>query len=345
MPDSTIGSDGIEEVSVNAKATPVPSTLQYLRKCQIVLADAGGSGLDFSALKVTFQVRRGDSQTPNACDLRIYNLSDSTANQIQNEFTQISLSAGYEGNMGLIFTGSIKQARRGRIDGKDSYVDVTAADGDEAYNFAPMSLSLRAGATPTDAAQQFLAHMGSYGITKGYQPTFSSNGLTRGRVFYGLASDELRDFAESNDVTWSIQDGALTFIPLNSFIPSGAVPIISQSTGMIGVPEQTQNGISVTTLLNPQLKIGQRVKLQGTVNLYRYGLDLSSGATNMMLSQTATKTNADGMYYVMRAEHVGDTRGEDWYTQLTCLAVDALVPESEVSQSLIAPAAAAIVPR
>ncbi len=258
----TDDTEPMQEVLVTATATPVPSVMQYLRKCQIVLADASGAGLDFSQFKVTFQVRRGDSQTPNSCDLRIYNLAASTVNRIQNEFTQISLSAGYPGNMGLIFTGTIKQVRKGRIDAKDNYVDVTAADGDEAYNFAPISLSLRAGSKPADHVQAFLSTMGSYDITKGYQPQFSSNGLPRGRVYYGLARDELRDFADANDVTWSIQDGALTFIPLNSSIPSGTVPIISSSTGMIGVPEVTQNGISVRVLLNPTLKIGQLIQIQ-----------------------------------------------------------------------------------
>jgi hypothetical protein len=32
----------------------------------------------------------------------------------------------------------------------------------------------------------------------------------------------------------------------------------------------------------------------------------------------------------MRADHVGDSRGNAWYTQLTCLAVDASVPLTSV---------------
>jgi hypothetical protein len=41
----------------------------------------------------------------------------------------------------------------------------------------------------------------------------------------------------------------------------------------------------------------------------------------------ATVTN-DGFYRVMVAEHVGDTRGNDWYTELTCLAADISAPAS-----------------
>src|SRR5262245_58054798 len=119
------------------------SVQQYNRKLSIVVGE-GTEGQDFSEFKVTFSVRRGDLQTPNSADVRIYNVSDQTAHRIEKEFTRIAIQAGYEGNFGLIFDGTIKQARRGRVDAKDSYIDITAADGDEAYNFSSMAVSLAA---------------------------------------------------------------------------------------------------------------------------------------------------------------------------------------------------------
>jgi hypothetical protein len=265
-------------------------------------------------------------------------VSDATANKVTKEYTQVAIQAGYEGNFGLIFTGTIKQRRAGRESALDSYVDITAADGDEAYNFSTLSLSLAAGATPTDAVQAFIKTMP--GITQGYVPALSTNGSVRGRVFYGATRDELRDFARNNNCTWSIQDGKLTLIPLTSYVP-GDTPVISPSTGLIGVPEQTENGIRMRVLLNPALKIGQRVKLDSTVNALRLGLDVQSQVPNLLLQRTAKK-NADGLYYVMAAEHSGDTRGNAWYTDLTCLAVDATVPTSAAGRAAISPEAAAI---
>ena len=107
---------------------------QYLRKAVVAVGSAGGAGQDFSAFRCVFNVRRGDFQNPNSCDLRIYNLSDDTAHSLANpnsaEFTQVAISAGYDGNFGLIFNGTIKQVRIGRENQKDTYVDITAADGD-----------------------------------------------------------------------------------------------------------------------------------------------------------------------------------------------------------------------
>jgi len=318
------------------------SATQYLRKMKIALAGASGDGLDFSDFKCTFRVRRGDYQNPNSCDLTIYNLADTTANRIQNEFTQMEIQAGYEGNYGLIFRGTIKQVRKGRLQQKDSYVAVTAADGDEAYNFSTMSVSIAAGTQPADAVSAFLSSMAKFGITQGYVPKLPQNGNVRGRVYFGMTKEELRGFATNYNCAWSIQDGALTLIPLTSYAP-GPIPLLSSTTGLIGVPEQTQNGIHIKLLLNPSIRIGQLVKLDNAaaVNRYRYGLDIQSQAANQLLS-TSIKTNADGLYYVMVANHSGDTRGNEWYTDLICLAVDATIPFSALAQTAVAPESAAI---
>lgn len=331
---------------------------QYLRKISIVVGGGPspvvtetpsgttttftepGEAIDFAAFRVTFHIRRGDVQTPNSADIRIYNVSDATANRVTKEFTRIVLQGGYDGNFGILFDGTIKQARRGRLDAKDTYIDIAAADGDQFYNFAPISLSLADGAAkPSDMIQLFLKYMpGS--IVRGYIPELSTNAPVRGRVYYGMLRDELSEFAAQNDCLWSIQDGQLTLIPLTSYIPGEPV-LLSPATGVIGQPEQTQNGISVRTLLNPSVKIGQLVKLDSTINPFRYGLDVRSQAqlSNLALS---IKTNADRLYYVMNVDHHGDTRGNEFYSDLTCLAVDATVPKDLAPRAAIAPEAASI---
>lgn len=310
------------------------STLQYLRKISVIVATAAGEGLDFADFRVSFQVRRGDRQTPNSCDIRILNLSDATAKKIgTKEFTQISLKAGYEGNFGVIFQGQIKQVRKGRIDQKTTYVDITAADGDSAYHFATISLSLAANFPPVDGLLGMIQSLAQAGIQQPAKtPQISSNKRVRGRVFYGVTRDELRDFCNANDMKWSIQDGVLTLIPMTGYLPA-PIPVISPSSGLIGVPEQTQNGIEMRVLLNPQIKIGQLVKLDSSdINLLRLGLDSGSQSNNLALQQQV-KTNADGLYYVMVANHSGDTRGAGWYTDMVCLAVDATITQSTAPDS------------
>jgi hypothetical protein len=300
------------------------SVPQYLRQISLKVGDADDA-LDLSDMRIRFAVRRGDFKTPNSADIRVYNLSDNTVQRVQKEFERVVLQAGYAGNYGVIFDGTIKQVRRGRESQTDTYIDITAADGDSAYNFAVMNVTLAAGSTANDHLEQVLSSMKSRGITMGEAPELSATRLPRGKVFYGMTRDFLDVLGKTQDVSWSIQDGKLTLIPNNAYLPGEAV-VVTSATGMIGLPEQTQNGINVRTLLNPGIRIGKRLQINNTsIQQYRYGLSNNAGTSNSFVKQQA-KIADDGFYKAFVVDHYGDTRGNEWYTDTICLAIDATVP-------------------
>lgn len=306
---------------------------QYLRKASLLIGD-GEEALDMSELRFKFFIRRGDTQTPNTADIRVYNLAPDTSLRIKKEFTRVVLQAGYEGNFGLIFDGNIKQIRRGRESPTDTYLDITAGDGDEAYNYSAVALSLAAGQTaPANAIEQIVRGMAVHGVSQGYVPANLPDAPTyRGEVYYGTAKDQLRYLARSTDAAWSIQDGKVDFIPLTSYKPAAEIPKLTFETGMVGLPEQTQNGIRLRTLLNPNLKIGQLVQIDNkSILQLRYSMNAMAQAEDMT-NVLGHKLNDDGFYYVMVAEHSGDTRGNDFYTHLICLAADATM--TPATQSL-----------
>lgn len=307
---------------------------QYLRKASLIVGGPDGDAIDLSELRFRFSIRRGDLQTPNSADIRIYNVSDKTADRIrqtlpQPEFTRIVVQGGYDGNFGVLFDGEIKQVRRGRESSTETYIDITAADGDSAYNFAVISTPLAAGSTPNDGVSSVLKEMAKFGIKQGYVPDLPGNKSIRGEVFYGMARDVMRELAMNTGTAWSIQDGKLQMVPETAYM-EGEIPVITSATGMIGLPEQTQNGIHVRVLINPNIKIGQAIKLDNkSIQGYRFGLGIGQQASNLMTEQSI-KTNSDGLYYVMIADHIGDTRGEAWYSDLLCLAIDAAIPASYI---------------
>lgn len=309
------------------------SVPQYNRKASLIVGLAEGEALDLSALRFRFDIRRGDLQTPNSADIRVYNLAPQTSQRVEQEFTRVVIQAGYEGNYGVIFDGTIKQVRRGRQTPTDTYLDITAADGDAAYNFSTMALSLPAGSVPNDRVQFIIDSMVGNGVEKGYIPDLQAQPLPRGRVFYGMSRDELRTLAQNMNCTWSIQDGKVEVVGLNAYKP-GEVPVLSYATGVVGLPEQTPNGIKVRTLLNPNVRIGSLVKLDNeAIQRMRYGLGVSEQPGVAMALETGAKINRDGLYYVMVADHMGDTRGNDWYSDLLCLAVDAAVPDPLIQKA------------
>ena len=196
-------------------------------------------------------------------------------------------------------------------------------DGDSAYNYAVISQSLAAGKnSPKDCALAILKTMGPHGVTQGYIPDLKGQPLPRGKVIYGMARDEMRKVAGNPGTSWSIQDGKVNMIPLTAYKP-GDIPVITSATGMVGLPEQTQNGIKVKVLLNPNIKIGQAIQIDNkSIQKMRFSLSNDAQSKNGY-DALANKLNDDGFYYVMCADHSGDTRGNAWYTDLTCLAIDA----------------------
>lgn len=321
-------------------ADQVKDAVQYGRKVSLIVGN--DDALDLSDLRFTFRIQRGDIETPNSARIRVYNVSPTTSQRIQKEFTRVVLQAGYEGNYGIIFDGTIIQVRRGRESQTDTYLDITAADGDSAYNFAVVNTTLAAGSTLTDQVNAACTAMNPYGVTQGYMPQLPTNSLPRGKVMYGMARDIMRGVSRTAQTVWSIQDGKAVMVPETSYMP-GAVPEITSATGMVGLPEQTANGIKVKMLLNPSVKICSLLHINNaSVQQYERGLRVGQQQTN---EKTAleNKLDSDGYYYVMLAEHWGDTRGNDWYTEVVCLATDATVVSEYVRRGVVPDASAIII--
>lgn len=295
---------------------------QYLRKCSLVVG-SGKELIDLSTLRIKFKVTQWDIQTPNYTRIRVYNLKEETANKIQKEFTQVSLQAGYEnGNYGLIFIGTVKQVKKGRENPVDTYLDILAADADTNYNFGVINTSLAAGSTVTDHVTAIAKAMG---LPIGYIGDLPQTKLPRGKVLYGMGRDLLRRTVQSSGASYSIQDGKLQVIPLTGYLPGEAV-VLTERTGMIGMPEQTEDGITVTALLNPQIKCGTRIQLDNA-SIQRAAKDPSIQGD--LAFAFLPSISADGFYRVLVNGYEGDTRGNDWYSNLVCLAVNDTVPPSQ----------------
>lgn len=300
---------------------------QWKRKISLIVSNDKGNGKDLSQFHVQFNINQNDTQTPNNAFIRIYNMSDDTSKSIQKEFTRVTLQAGYEtGAFGIVFDGTIKQIRRGRINATDTYLDILAAEADLNLNFGVVNKTLAKG---TKVSEQVQSYADAMDIPVGYTSYGVGNPqLIRGKVQYGMARDGMRDIARTTQTSWSVQNGKIQVIPLTGYAPGEAVKINS-ATGMIGLPEQTQEGISARVLLNPKIQIGTQVQIDNA-SIQRAQFQLHFGTTGEQeraINETLLPSIADdGFYRVLVVEHSGDTRGQEWYTDITCLTVNKTVP-------------------
>lgn len=305
----------------NTNATDIAKLVgsdQYLRVCTLLVSNSQGKALDLSQLHIKFSVKRSDTVTPNVADIRVYNLEEQTAILIRKEFTKVVLQAGYAGNYGVIFKGNIKQVILGRESATDTFIDIIAGDGDRAYNFSVVNATIAKGSTALDQVNAALTAMASKGVTAGNLGAVpKTTRLPRGKVMYGNAKNYLTNVGQTSQASWSIQDEKVNFVANKAYLPGTRV-VVTSKTGMVGTPNQTNEGVNVKMLLNPYLKIAGRILIDNkSVALYKINLSVPNSAANI-----PAPTTADGTYYILVVEHSGDNRGTEWYSNLICLNID-----------------------
>ncbi|WP_230413259.1 phage protein [Paraburkholderia antibiotica] len=284
--------------------------------------------MDLSELHIRFTIWSATTQSPKHTTIRVYNVADATAKRLQQEFQQVFLQAGYGDNVGQIFSGAIKQIRKGRENATDTFIDIIAADGDEAYNWSVVNTTLAAGWSQTDYHGALIQSMSPYGVTAGYVPQFASTQLPRGKVCYGMTRDYMRQLAGASGTQWTVQDGRLHMIPVNGVMPGQSI-VITSATGMVGIPTQTVDGILVKCLLNPNIIPGGRIQIDNA-SVQQIQFDVSYGAVSNFYDPTSANKNtgldADGFYKVYAMTQTGDTRGPAFYTDMICAAVNGTQP-------------------
>lgn len=305
---------------------------QWIRKISLIV-ESDQQGIDLSEFRIKFEVNSADYESPNDANIRIYNLSVGTIERIRGkgEFNTVKLTAGYEGgnNFGVIFSGSIIQFRIGRESNIDTYLDILASDGDISYNQKVISEARAKGTTPD---QLINAARSAMQLEEGYMPVWSDKtnvAMPRGAVLFGMARSHMRYLATTLDASWSIQNGELVMRPFKGYLPGEAV-VLNRATGVIGVPEQTTDGIRVTCLLNPRIRLGGLVQLNNAAFNQLAARDQSK--VMLAYDQWAGITYAaplakDGFYGAYAISHEGDTRDNQWFSRLTCIAVDVSAAE------------------
>lgn len=302
-----------EKGASNAKSTPGTGHNQFLRKASLIIGNSS-KGIDLSALQFTFQIKQADKENPQSASIRIFNLSPDTAKKIKtDEYVRVILQAGYQtGAYGVIFDGEIVQARLGRESAVDTYMDVLAAEGYSAHQ-ATVNTTLAAGSTVADAAS---AAAGTTGMQLSPYEFDPDAKLPRGQVLYGMSRDVLHRSVATTGHSYFYQNGQIVIVPLQGFKPGAAV-VLNANSGMIGWPEQTQEGIRVRCLLNPLLELGGRIKIDNASILRA-----QTPYQDPRFVDTFPSIEDDGLYRIILMEHSGDTRGTNWYTNIVAVAFD-----------------------
>jgi hypothetical protein len=270
-------------------------------------------------LRVRFNIKLFAQVSLNTATVKITNLKPEIAHGFVTTPDQpITIDAGYQDSHGVIFKGTIRQAVYGRDNPTDTVLTLYCSDGDMGHNFGVVNKSHVAGSTPHDHVTSAVNSMP--GLSLGYlDPALQ---LTQPKYpksvqLYGMARNVLDKVAGMKGANWSIQQGQVQMVGYKNPLPGGQT-ILNTHTGLIGMPTQEIGGIMARALINPNIKIYSSVNIdQALIQGGQYeNVAGSVEASRMTMPYVA----ADGVYKVLGIAYEGDSRGNPWYMDMTCLA-------------------------
>jgi hypothetical protein len=300
----------------------MPGNREWFRVVELVVG-AQGQGIDVANLRVHFEIIKSVDATPNTATIKVYNLHPRNVELIRDVYKDVFLNAGYYGAVSQIFGGNIQYVSYYR-DKADTITEITGADGDRDYRHAYINHTLAAGSNDMDVVRACVGTMAKTRLANETDAQVTTNKRLRGKVLQGPTREVLSQVARSNMCNWSIQDGNLQIIQVDSRLPGQAI-VVSAETGLLEAPERNDKGISAKCLLNPNIVINAAIKLDNQAIRVKQ-LKQHALKTPTQSSGAPVPLNKDGIYKVIKLTHSGDTRDNEWYTTLECIGLGQPIP-------------------
>lgn len=274
---------------------------QPLDSSQLNVVDLPPNALVIEHLRVMFNIEKNLGKEPNKGQVEIFNLSEQSRGEMKSTPLYVRVDAGYDGNLQRLFTGDVRSGGVGHARlGVDWKTHLELGDGERAFRFARVNRSYRGGVDARTAVVEIARSMGVVATFTSDTAKILRSQYAAGLTLQGPAQRELSRILAPHGLEWSIQDGRLQVIKTGEVRSDEAV-LISEAAGMIGVPDfgapEKKGGLPpliVRTLLQPQVTPGGRIVLESE--------------------------SIRGVYRVERVKHVGDTHGDDWFTEIEAKA-------------------------
>jgi len=208
-------------------------------------------------LRIDFNIQSARQGGLGSAKLTLYNLNETSIGHIRSRRAVVRVSAGFADGIGLVFVGTIT---RSNVDdtGVDTKVMVEATDGYGTYSSVRVNRSWSE-TTGLEVLRQLAADGGFANPFIG--PDIVDVELPDGYTASGLWRTEMNDIVRTLGADFAIDGGVLQVVRRGQAIQRRAI-IISEATGMIGIPRETgRNNLTLRTLLNPSIRRKQIVRI------------------------------------------------------------------------------------
>jgi hypothetical protein len=281
-----------------------------------VLSD---SDYEDKSLRVTFDIVKQFGIAINFSMISVYNVRPNIRNLLIESGARVQVEAGYiNGHFGMIYDGQVFQPMWEREDYVTEKITFKCVDGhDSLYGNWTKGCSAEMDDQKNIVLQMCKQATKPVDIVH-FAEGLVNNRLSRPKVYFDKPIWYIKKFAQQSGTLPTIKAGEIAIDRPQQIDATRVALKLSPGVageegggGLIGWPQQTQDGISLTCLLNPNIDIfWPSMLVQIATKWIRQ--------TEFVMGSTSPKPlDAQSVYKILGVNHIGDTRGQEWYTKMT----------------------------
>ena len=291
----------------------------YGRKWQLkvlcndgTLFTVGSDGFSPESLRCTFDINYPKMSAWYFSEFTIYNPNDETQKKIIQEGAQVFFSAGYaNGKYGQIFGGCVFQSLFDRENVTDYKLTLRCMDGYRLFDNNLTNFTMKE-YTEMTLFNAMAAKSKTYIPVNHISPDIKQQAFPRARTVFCAPSELAREIARNNAAEVYVVNGKANLVTYTDS-QQGEVLEVNPSAGLIGTPQQIDYGVSFRSLLNPDLILDFPPRI---VHLDLSGISVKQQAATPGNENLVPLLTKDGYLQIGGVHHFGDTRGNEWYTDI-----------------------------
>jgi len=307
----------------------IPSNIpQWMRQCSALIGSPGHDGILIQNLRMTFDIKKTSTSDYNTGKIEIYNLNKNNRQAVNDTDMTVTVTAGYQGNVGTLYIGDITFANS-QIKRPETVLTIESNDGHRTVHQLKFPCSYGAGISGKQIIKDIVKKSG-IGVKNVKWEQLPDANYIQGFTYRGMAKQLLDNVCDYIGLEWSIQDGQFQFL-VSGHPNQNKVISLTPDTGLIGSPQGIEDiGREILRDTKGALKIAkhnfkafQKTKQR---RLASHGLRVDSllipSAEPGGVVEVTSEKYDTALWRIIDVHHTGDTHGDDWKTTLTCMSYD-----------------------
>ena len=264
---------------------------------------------DGRQFKCTFTILHDFGGFTSYADISIYNLSTDTANKAFKRGKTLSFKAGYEDLIDKIFSGTLRNIIRERR-GPDTITRLICRGGKLVDEQPQVNDTLGVDTKLTQIIRACGAPLG-YPIVMDDSQFADVDPYIYGCTLQGDPRVYLDELAQTHGFDYIIENERLVVVR-RGYTRQGDVHVVSQFTGMEGIPEISEVGVDVVTRLNPKIRIGGKFRVESELATFNF---------SNLYFRDIPESAGQGEHKIIKIEYTGDTWGDAWSNKIFGLRI------------------------